>query len=257
MGENIGKVTCIMITANRLGLAERSIECFINQSYPNKELLIIDDGTDDLEPLLQRYIPDQYVYHRLEKKEGQNLGFLRNLGLDLATGEFIAQWDDDDWYHPDRLKLQVEALNQGADACILQATLMHLNTSSFMDHPYIGWLHGGVPGTIVHRNDALARYPLEARGEDTTFLDYWRSNNLTVLPVHYSYLFIRCFHGNNTWEELHFTRRIRNNLTDSLYYFWYKYMLRDLFGHRRFRLNDQENKSFRDYVDQSKRLRLF
>jgi len=246
-----------MITANRVGLAERSIQCFLNQTYPNKELLIIDDGKDDLEPILEKYIHNQYHYHRLEKKEGQNLGYLRNLGLSLATGEFIAQWDDDDWYHPDRLSLQIQALKDGEGACILQATLMHLSNDEFMTHPYIGWLPGGVPGTIVHKNEPDAHYPLEARGEDTSFLDYWKTKQLIILPMNYSHLFIRCFHGNNTWEEVHFTRRIRNSMFDSVCYFWHKYIIRNLFHHPRFRLTQTEQGSFQAYYKQSKNLNLF
>jgi glycosyltransferase involved in cell wall biosynthesis len=256
MTESIGKVTCIMITANRVSLAERSIQCFLDQTYSDKELIVIDDGIENLEPTLKKYIPNQYIYHRLEKKEGQNLGYLRNLGLSLAKGEFIAQWDDDDWYHPDRLSTQVEALKKGASACILQATLMHLHNVEFMDHPYVGWLPGGVPGTIVHKNDPNARYPIEARGEDTTFLDFWKTKQLLILPMNTSHLFIRCFHGNNTWEEIHFTRRIRNNLYDSVSYFWFKYIRGDLFKHRRFQLNEQERNSFSRYFEQSKKLSL-
>lgn len=257
MSESHGKVTCIMITANRSLLAERSIQCFLNQTYINKELLVIDDGKDDLEPLLQKYIPNQYHYHRIEKKEGQNLGFLRNLGLQLAQGEYIAQWDDDDWYHPDRLKVQINALKNGSSACILQATLMHLSNDEYMNHPYIGWLPGGVPGTIVHINDSNTSYPLESRGEDTSFLDYWRTKGLTILPMNYSHLFIRCFHGKNTWEEIHFTRRIRNNLSDSLSYFWFKYIKRDLYRHRRFQLNENEINSIASFIHDSQRLGLF
>lgn len=257
MSDSSDKVTCIMITANRLKLAERSIHCFMNQTYKNKELLVIDDGIEDLEPLLNKYIPNQYHYHRIKKKEGQNLGYLRNLGLDLAQGNYIAQWDDDDWYHPDRLKIQINGLSDGSGACILQATLMHLSNKEYMNHPYIGWLPAGVPGTIVHRKDHHARYPIEARGEDTTFLDHWRKLGLKVLSMDYSYLFIRCFHGNNTWEEVHFSRRIRNNIKDSVSYFWYKYILHNVYRHNRFQLNDQELNSISLFFEDSKRLKLF
>ncbi len=250
-------VTCIMITANRGHLVHRSAQCFASQSYPNKELLVIDDGNEDLEPILARYAPGQFRYIKIQKKDGQNLGYLRNLGLDEAKGDYIAQWDDDDWYHPDRLALQLSVLEGGSDACCLQGTLMHLNVEPYLEHPYVGILPNGVPGTIVHRNNPEARYPLEPRGEDTTFLDFWMKHRYHMLPKDHSYLFIRCFHGNNTWEQVHFTRRIRNNFRDTLGYFWHANVRRDLFRHRRFQLSDKERQSFEKYFAESRALGLF
>jgi glycosyltransferase involved in cell wall biosynthesis len=257
MADKTPLVSCIMITANRGHLVHRSAQCFASQSYKNKELVVIDDGSEDLEPILQQYAPGHFRYLRLEKKEGQNLGFLRNLGLDEAKGEYIAQWDDDDWYHPDRLTQQISALESGYDACCLQATLMHLNVEPYLEHPYVGILPNGVPGTIVHRNNPDARYPLERRGEDTTFLDFWMQRRYHILPREYSHLFIRCFHGNNTWEQVHFTRRIRNSFRDTLGYFWHANVRRDLFGHRRFQLSDNERKAFEKYFVESRTLGLF
>jgi glycosyltransferase involved in cell wall biosynthesis len=257
MTESSPLVSCVMITANRGDLVRRSVQCFSYQTYPNRELIVIDDGNEDLEPILQRYVPGRFTYVRLEKKEGQNLGFLRNLGLDKAKGEFIAQWDDDDWYHPDRLAAQISVLETGFDACCLQATLMHLNIEPYLQHPYVGILPNGVPGTIVHRNDPAARYPLEPRGEDTTFLDFWMKRRYRILPLDMSHLFIRCFHGNNTWEQIHFTRRVRNNLRDTIGYFWHAKVRGNLFGHRRFRLSNIEQDTFEKYFAESRKLGLF
>lgn len=249
-------VTCIMITANRRHLAERAILCFKNQTYTNKTLLVIDDGSEDLTDLLEREIPHQFNYQRIEKKSGQNLGYLRNLGLSLASSELIAQWDDDDWYHPDRLNTQVNEIQKGYDACCLQATLMHLNSEKYLLHPYIGALPEGVPGTIMHKNDPTALYPLQAKGEDTTFLDHWKQKQYRILPRTYAYLFIRCFHGTNTWEQDHFTRRFRNTILSSIGYFWYKYVRQDVFLHPAFRLDPPTNKAFESYLNDSRALGL-
>ena len=245
-----------MITANRRNLAKRAILCFKNQSYANKTLLVIDDGDEDLTDILEAYIPGAYSYVKIEKKPGQNLGYLRNLGLSLAKTELIAQWDDDDWYHPNRLQLQVDEIKKGCDACCLQATLMHLNSEFYLNHPYVGALPDGVPGTIVHKNDPLARYPLQAKGEDTTFLDYWKQKNYTILPRAYAYLFIRCFHGSNTWEQEHFTRRFRNTILSSLGYLWYRYVRRDMFLHPAFRIDATTKQAFEKYLDDSRILGL-
>ena len=149
----------------------------------------------------------------------------------------MAQWDDDDWYHPDRLRIQFEALEKGYDACCLSATLMHVDGAEMEDHPYIGWLPDGIPGTIMHVSDDSHRYPKERRGEDSCYLKFWMNKRYIKLGPKFSCLFIRCFHGSNTWGEHHFTRRIRNSPRSLLEYLWCKYVKRDLFAHSSFKLS--------------------
>jgi O-antigen biosynthesis protein len=104
-------VTCIMPTADRRFFAGRAIEYFRRQDYPAKELLIIDDGADRVADLAEAA---GVRYHRLERRI--ILGAKRNLACDLAQGEIIAHFDDDDWYAPGRLSTQVGRLLQsGAD----------------------------------------------------------------------------------------------------------------------------------------------
>ncbi|HEY4988196.1 MAG TPA: glycosyltransferase, partial [Opitutaceae bacterium] len=47
-------VSCIMPTYNRRRFAARALRCFLGQDYPEKELVIIDDGTESLEDLVPR-----------------------------------------------------------------------------------------------------------------------------------------------------------------------------------------------------------
>jgi hypothetical protein len=45
---------------------------------------------------------------------GATLGTLRGLSLDVATGEIVCQWDDDDCHHPDRILHQVQQMTRQA-----------------------------------------------------------------------------------------------------------------------------------------------
>jgi len=181
---------------------------------------------------------------------------LRNMTLDRAKGEYVAQWDDDDWYHPDRLRIQTETLEQGADACCIRAALMHLDTPEFLEHPYVGKLKDGVPGSIVHRNDPTIRYPATRRAEDTVFLSAWMKRRYVCMPEDYTYLFIRCFHGSNTWEKAHFLRRIRNSPVDALGYLWHAKVKGNVTAHRNFKLNEKEKEAFDSYIKTSKTMGL-
>lgn len=249
-------VSCLMVTANRKRLAERSIACLKAQTWTNWELILLDDGHEDYRPLLEDLPPERVTYLKLKKEAHFVLGHLRNITLDHAKGTYVAQWDDDDWYHPDRLRIQVEALEKGADACCIQAALMHLDTPEFLRHPYVGKLKDGVPGSIVHRNDPSIRYPETRRAEDTVFLHAWMQKRYVCLPRDYAYLFIRCFHGSNTWEQKHFLRRIRNSPQDALGYLWHALIRRQVTGHANFTLDENAKNAFNAYVALSEALGL-
>lgn len=253
---SLPKVSCLMVTANRKNLMKRSIACFNYQQYPNRELVIVDDGEQDLGEALQDVPAGQLNYIKLRSSKDQTLGKLRNVTLENASGEFLTQWDDDDWYHPERIKIQAEHLMDGYDACCLSGALMHLDTPEFMNHPYIGILPDGIPGSIMHRNDPSINYPHTRRAEDTVYLKEWMEKKYAKLPVEYSYLFIRCYHGTNTWEKTHFLRRIRNTPKDTLLYIWHARIKNDLFGHPKFKLTEKQNEAFNLYLKQSRELNL-
>jgi len=115
-------VSCIMPTYNRRPFIQHAIRYFLRQQYDNKELIVIDDGTDCIADL----IPDmeQIRYFRLDKK--LSLGAKLNLACGYAKGDVIANWDDDDWYAERRLAYQVEALQQGMiDVCGINRLLYY------------------------------------------------------------------------------------------------------------------------------------
>lgn len=250
------KVSCLTVTANRKHLMKRAVRCFQNQTYSNKELVIVDDGDQDLGEILATLPSHQVNYVKLEKKPENTLGKLRNRSLDEATGDFFVQWDDDDWYHPKRIAVQARTLMDGYDACCLSGALMHLDEKPYMQYPYIGYLPDGIPGSIMHRADADIRYPHKRRAEDTVYLNKWMEKRYLQLDDNYSHLFIRCYHGDNTWEKEHFLRRIRNNPKDAVLYVWHKFVKGDLFEHPRFRLTEKQKEAFEKYLSSSKELNL-
>ena len=123
-------ISCIMPTYNRRAFVPNAIRYFLRQNYPNKELIIIDDGTDPV----QEFVPDnpEIRYYRLDKKI--TLGAKLNLACTYANGPLIANWDDDDWYADWRLTYQVKSLeNDGTDVCGINRLLYYdlLNKKAF------------------------------------------------------------------------------------------------------------------------------
>lgn len=95
-----------MPTADRRRFIPSAIRYFLMQTYPHKELLILDDGIDSVADL----IPDDPRIRYFREPKGPTLGAKRNRLCGLARGAIITHWDDDDWYAPQRLERQVAAL---------------------------------------------------------------------------------------------------------------------------------------------------
>lgn len=251
-------VSCLMVTRDRATLARRALHCFAEQKWEPKELVVIDDGSENYEPVLAPYRERWPIhYFRVSAGKGRHLGALRNLALEHANGAFCAQWDDDDWYHPERLTRQMEALEtQGLDAVLLRWTLMHVDHDGWRTRPFRTQLRSGTPGTILHRRTDV-RYPNIARMEDSRFRDALkRTMRVGIMRAPHSHLFIRAFHGANTWALEHFTERLHRTLADRWRYLVACYLRRDIFTHGAFRLNEAERIAVGQYVHESRVLGL-
>ncbi|MEQ7799517.1 glycosyltransferase family 2 protein [Pedobacter sp. ASV1-7] len=105
-------VTVIIPTYNRATILPDAIESALNQTYTNKQIIVIDDGsTDTTAELLKKYPQIEYYY-----KQNGGQASARNLGLKYAKGSIIASLDSDDIWYPDFLskcieKLEVEQLD--------------------------------------------------------------------------------------------------------------------------------------------------
>jgi glycosyltransferase involved in cell wall biosynthesis len=194
-----------MPTRNRPDFVRQSVEYFWRQDYPARELIIVDDGTDDLTPLL----PDDERI-RYTRTPPCSIGAKRNRACELARGERIAQWDDDDWYAPERLTVQAGLLLAGkADITGLRArTFFDLERWSFwtctpqLHHRiFVHDVHGG---TLMYRRrvwDQATPYPDRSLAEDAQFLRraVRRGARLRKLPQERD-VFIYLRHGSNSWR---------------------------------------------------------
>jgi hypothetical protein len=105
-------VSCVMPTRARPAFARRAAAAFLAQDHPRRELIVVDDGPAPL------CLPDDDRIVHLRLRARAPIGAKRNLAAEAARGEFIAHWDDDDWYAPWRLSAQLANLRAtGADVC--------------------------------------------------------------------------------------------------------------------------------------------
>jgi len=105
-------VSCICMTYNRPPhhqyLIEEAVESFLRQTYPNKEMILINDCAE------QEILCDASGV-RVFNMAGRfpTLGDKHNAAIRLSSGDLIAPWDDDDISLPWRLARSVELLQDG------------------------------------------------------------------------------------------------------------------------------------------------
>ena len=95
----------IIAVYNGEATIRRAIESVLSQSYTQRELIVVDDGSTDNTPQLVRQFGDAVHYLR---QENAGVSAARNAGARHAGGEWLAFLDADDWYYPDRLRLHAE-----------------------------------------------------------------------------------------------------------------------------------------------------
>jgi len=112
------KVTVLMAVYNGEQYLKEAVGSILAQTFPDFELLVIDDGSTDHSPAVITSFHDSRI--RLVKNE-KNIGLTKSLnrGLGLSRGEYIARMDADEISMPSRLAKQVSFLeeNQRVGVC--------------------------------------------------------------------------------------------------------------------------------------------
>jgi glycosyltransferase involved in cell wall biosynthesis len=104
------RVTVFLPVFNRAQLLPSAIESVLSQSFGDFELLIVDDGSTDGSSEVARSYADPRI-RLVVSASNQGIPRTRNLGLELARGEYLANADSDDWSYPQRLARQVGFLD--------------------------------------------------------------------------------------------------------------------------------------------------
>jgi glycosyltransferase involved in cell wall biosynthesis len=198
-------VSCIMPTRDRVEFALQAIRYFQRQDYQERELVIVDDGDDDL----RRRLPADPRLTYLRAPAGTSIGAKRNLACEAACGSLIAHWDDDDWFGPTRLSDQVAPIAAG------QADITGLICTAVLDLPewrFWTWtpelhsrllvqnVHGG---TLLYRRDVwmrAGRYPDYSLAEDAWLLHNAVRRGARLWRLSGAGRFIYVRHGANSWK---------------------------------------------------------
>jgi glycosyltransferase involved in cell wall biosynthesis len=208
-------ISCLCITrGDRPGLLSEAVSDFVRQTFADRELVILHDGDEAAHARVGAIVAAHAgASIRIERTlPGPRLGELRNIAIARARGEWICQWDDDDRYHPERLRLQWEHARSEQAAVNYLVDQLHwfqpdslLFWDDWSGEPYP---MNVIQGTILARREVMPPYPDIAKGEDTLQTHaLFRAEASKAFRVSRlrgpGWCYIYRYHGNNVWQAAH------------------------------------------------------
>ncbi|MBQ2769164.1 MAG: glycosyltransferase [Clostridia bacterium] len=110
------KISVIVPVYNIVGYLEECVNTILKQTYPHLEIILIDDGSKDGSGELCDRLAEQDTRIRVIHKENGGVSLARNVGLDNATGDFVAFVDGDDYVDERIYEKLLNKTSNGEDA---------------------------------------------------------------------------------------------------------------------------------------------
>lgn len=190
-------------TFNRRPFIEMMFRCFRNQTYPKKQMewIIVDDGTDKIQDLVEKSGIEQIKYINVQEK--MVLGAKRNLMHKNAKGDILVYMDDDDYYPPERVEHAVETLLSNPQALCAGSSEIYIYFKHihqmFQSGPF-GPTHA-TAGTFAFRKELLnyTQYDENAAlAEERAFLKQYTIPFVQLNPMKTILVFS---HHHNTFDK--------------------------------------------------------
>jgi len=205
-------ISCLCVTHEKPEMLKRVIRCFREQSYPCKQLVIVYEEAD----IPTHQFMEQSTFEcsvkvvKIDAGTKLTLGELRNISVREADGDYVCQWDDDDWYDADRLMEQMKHIQlHGTSGCILSRWIVFdaMTQKAYLPERYT-W-----EGSILCKREVMLQnpYPPLRKGEDTGVIRYLFKRGALSIIDDKPHLYVYIYHGGNTWDYEHFLKIVETS----------------------------------------------
>lgn len=136
---NIAKtplVSVIIPVYNVEKYLEKCLDSIINQTYKNIEIICINDGSTDSSLEILRKYAEKDNRIKVVNQENKGLGATRNVGLEIAQGEFISFIDSDDFVDKNLYKNCIEKIASDIDVIVFGAKTVNLKNNKIYSGQY-------------------------------------------------------------------------------------------------------------------------
>ena len=201
-------ISFVVTSFNYAHLITETLDSLINQTYKNFEIVVVDDGSKDnsLE-VIQNYVNKYPFIHLFTHPNHENRGLPASmrLGIEKATGEYVAFCESDDYLRSDYLQKKVDVINKYSDVVIISNGIKMFGNEK--DIHARGWVcqhirkllkTGGTPvdmrynqefnfiptlSSVMIRKDVLVQ--LDYNTPVPAWLDFWLYRQILIRYVLY------------------------------------------------------------------------
>ena len=132
----MAEITCVMPVYNCAKIVEIGIRSVLSQDYPDWELIVIDDSTDETPDVVERLCGDDERVRHIRFKRWMSLMRKRDIGVAAGSGRWIAQFDADDYQPPCRLTVQSAAVDDDETMAVCHIPFVHF-AAPFSSDEYV------------------------------------------------------------------------------------------------------------------------
>lgn len=128
--EGMPGISVIMPAHNSERFIAQAIDSILEQTYPNLELIVIDDGSSDNTPEIVSSYADHDPRVTLIQQARGGVSRAGNAGLHAARFDWVARMDSDDIALPHRLETQIKAAIQHPDVIVWGSHAYQINIAN-------------------------------------------------------------------------------------------------------------------------------
>lgn len=163
--ENLPLVSIIIPVYNGANYLGEAIESALNQTYPNCEIIVVNDGSTDKGKTAQVAFSYGSKIHYFSKENGK-VSTALNLGIRKMKGEYFAWLSHDDIFYPDKIEKQIKILQETGVKIVAAACdffwddgrkipfkIMEFYKKEFLESSVFPVIHGMIQfgGILLHR----------------------------------------------------------------------------------------------------------
>ena len=202
----MSRVTVLVAAYNAEKYLETCLDSLTAQTLKDIQIVCIDDAsTDSTMQILLRYAAKDSRIQILQRSENSGQAVARNMGIDVADGDYITMLDADDWLSADALEKAVNILDQDPETGSVLLNLVYVNGTEETPYPMRSdkteWsgeeafrlsLDWSIHGLYVSKAELFKRFPYDTScrlysDDNTTRMHYLHSGKVRLCDGVYYY----------------------------------------------------------------------